>query len=193
MEAVKAETRSTAEALGLTLQSMADVAAKGNGRAVTHRPPSPNDVYTFSYTSGTTGDSKGAMITHLNFMAMIGSITKLIDLRGSDVHLSYLPLPHVFERLVMLAMFYNGCRIGFFQGDVLKLRDDLAELKPTIFPSVPRLWMRMYDVMMARTKSLKGCKASLVAKATEAKLRNLKTSARYTHGFYDALVFKKMK
>ena len=193
MEDVEAPIRSQAEALGITLHSMNQLIEDGKGKATTHRAPGPKDVYTFSYTSGTTGDSKGAMLTHNNMMAMIGSICKIVDLHSSDIHLSYLPLPHVFERLVMLSMFYNGCRIGFFQGDVLKLKDDLAELRPTIFPSVPRLWMRMYDVIMGRSKELKGCKASLVAKATAVKLRNLTTAAQYTHGCYDALVFKKMK
>ena len=193
MEEVKAEMRSQAEALGISLHSMNGLIDSGKNKAATHRRASPNDVYTFSYTSGTTGDSKGAMITHGNMMAMIGSISKVVDLHGSDIHLSYLPLPHVFERLVMVSMFYHGARIGFFQGDVLKLKEDLAELRPTIFPSVPRLWMRMYDVMMGRTKELKGCKANLVAKATAVKLRNLTNAAVYTHGCYDALVFKKMK
>lgn len=194
MEPIKGnEAQAEAEHLGITLQSMADVINSGKGKAAPHRPPAPNDVYTFSYTSGTTGDSKGAMMTHQNIMACLGSISKIITINTSDVHLSYLPLPHVFERLMMVSMFYSGAKIGFYQGDVLKLKEDLAVLKPTVFPSVPRLWMRMYDVMMGKIKALKGLKAKLAAKAIATKLRNLTTVASTKHGFYDALVFKKMK
>lgn len=61
-----------------------------------------------------------------------------------DVHLSYLPLPHILERLVVVGLLYKGCSIGFYGGDVLKLKDDLALLKPTLFVSVPRLYNKFY-------------------------------------------------
>ena len=66
---------------------------------------------------------------------------------GQDVYISYLPLAHVFERFMYGLCFASGVQIGFFQGDVFKLKEDLAELKPTIMASVPRLFNRFYDVM----------------------------------------------
>ena len=62
-----------------------------------------------------------------------------------DVHLSYLPLAHAFERTLQEAVVMNGARIGFFSGDVKLLMEDMAVLQPTILPIVPRLLNRIYD------------------------------------------------
>ena len=62
-----------------------------------------------------------------------------------DVHISYLPLPHLYERLCQQVIFLYGGQIGFFRGDVKLLLDDIQALKPTIFPGVPRLLNRIYD------------------------------------------------
>jgi long-chain acyl-CoA synthetase len=60
-------------------------------------------------------------------------------------HISYLPLAHIYERMNVLVMLHFGVGIGFYQGDVLKLMEDIEVLKPTIFCSVPRLYNRIYD------------------------------------------------
>lgn len=65
----------------------------------------------------------------------------------TDIHLSYLPLAHIFEKVVSCCILYSGGKIGIYSGDVLKLKDDLADLKPTVFPSVPRLYSRFHDIM----------------------------------------------
>ena len=62
-----------------------------------------------------------------------------------DVHISYLPLPHLYERIFSQIMYLYGGRVGFFRGDVKLLLDDMQTLKPTIFPAVPRLLNRIYD------------------------------------------------
>lgn len=109
-------------------------------------PVVPDDIYAFCYTSGTTGNPKGAMISHGN---MVSSVAALVHseaaLNNTDVHLSYLPLPHLYERLIITGIIHAGGAVGFYSGDVLKLKEDLAELKPTVFPSVPRLYNRFYD------------------------------------------------
>lgn len=61
------------------------------------------------------------------------------------MHLSYLPLAHVFERIMILGYLATGSSINFFGGDLLKLKDDLADVKPTIFVSVPRLYNKFYS------------------------------------------------
>jgi len=64
-----------------------------------------------------------------------------------EVYLSYLPLAHVIERCLFLCAIAYKWQFGFFQGDVLKLKEDLAVLRPTVFASVPRLYNRFYDAM----------------------------------------------
>lgn len=71
--------------------------------------PSPDSVFTLCYTSGTTGYPKGAMITHRNVLVMANSLIKLgIDFTADDVHLSYLTLAHIFERVTSHTIVYNG-------------------------------------------------------------------------------------
>ncbi|TMW67719.1 hypothetical protein Poli38472_011339 [Pythium oligandrum] len=79
-------------------------------------------------------------------MAIIGSMLQELGKFHSDtVHMSYLPLPHVFERAIMSLIVYLGAAAGFYQGDVLTLMDDMVALQPTLFISVPRLYNRVYD------------------------------------------------
>jgi len=69
----------------------------------------PNDIYTVSYTSGTTGNPKGALLTHSNFLSAISNLAKnQVILTNDDVYLSYLPLPHVMERLAYLSVMSTG-------------------------------------------------------------------------------------
>lgn len=71
-------------------------------------------MFTFSYTSGTTGNPKGVMITHLNMIVTVASIeSRDINLGEQDVHLSYLPLPHVFERVFNISFLAYGGRVWY--------------------------------------------------------------------------------
>lgn len=154
---------------------------------------SPESIYTFSYTSGTTGKPKGAMLTHGNFVSAISNATNLFHFGEDEVYLSYLPLAHVFERLVFNTMLFSGATIGFFCGDVQKLKEDLAWIRPTIFITVPRLLLRFHDVIKTNLGKLKGCKKKLAEKAINTKLANLASKGIVTHGLYDKLIFKKMR
>lgn len=120
--------------------------------------------YTFSYTSGTTGVPKGVKLTHRNFVVNIAGLDFWDNkdrFNEKDVYISYLPLAHVFERLMLLTGMAIKMEIGFYQGDVLKLTQDLAVLKPTVMVSVPRLYNRFYDLMQAKIKELTGFKKTL--------------------------------
>ncbi|MEG8004565.1 AMP-binding protein, partial [Listeria monocytogenes] len=86
------------------------------------------------YTSGTTGKAKGSMMKHSNILATISGIyLHGFEFSENDVHLSYLPLAHVFERVAVHTLTAFNASIGFYQGDILKLTEDLALLSPTIF------------------------------------------------------------
>lgn len=158
------------------------------------RTVTPDDIMCFSYTSGTTGLPKGAMISHKNLIATIaGAEDRLYLMSPQDVYLSYLPLAHVLERIVFLMISNLGAKYSIFGGDVLKLKEDLAILKPTLFVSVPRLFNKFHDAIKAKTADLTGCKASMANKAMKSKLESIESSGEYKHCMYDSIVFKKMQ
>ncbi|TYZ58166.1 hypothetical protein PybrP1_003030, partial [[Pythium] brassicae (nom. inval.)] len=165
------------------------------GKAHPHEadPPLPDDISTICYTSGTTGDPKGAMVTHSNVMfgiTMVGDYARLVP---SDVHLSYLPLAHIYERNVQTNAIASGASIGFYQGDAAKLMADMAALRPTIFPTVPRVLNRIYDKITQGVAAAGGVKKMLFDQAYAAKKYGLENGGHLTHALWDPLVFNKLK
>lgn len=136
------------------------------------------------------------MLTHMNLAAGIaGFMVKLPEkdrLCSSDRHLSYLPASHMFERIISIAMLYYGASIGFFSGNIIKLFDDVALLKPTVFPSVPRLLSRLYDKVVAGVSSSSAKK--LMFDLAYARKKVLLENGRVTRSsIWDILVFSKIQ
>lgn len=86
------------------------------------------------------------MITHRNILAAVTSHMST-DFRflSTDTHLSFLPLPHIFERFVNGTCWFTGCKIAFYGGDMLKLKDDIVAAKPTVMILVPRIINKFYE------------------------------------------------
>jgi long-chain acyl-CoA synthetase len=126
----------------------------------------------FSYTSGTTGPPKGAMLSHKNLASFMAAEKYQSDTKfnSDDVALSYLPLPHILQREFDYVMMHKGAKIVYFSGDVQKLKDDLAIVKPTVFLSVPRLFSRFYDVLQQKFNELTGFTKTALQYALKTKL-----------------------
>jgi long-chain acyl-CoA synthetase len=108
------------------------------------------------YTSGTTGNAKGVMLTHNNLLHDIESFSERMGtLDRSTMMISYLPYPHVFEQCLMAASIRFGGRIGYFSGHPKDLTDDCAVLKPTVFTSVPRLYNKIHAAISAKMEITK--------------------------------------
>jgi len=128
----------------------------------------------FSYTSGTTGDPKGVKLTHQMLMSCAASVEMLANLSPKDTYISYLPSAHSFEATTFTLALNYGVRCGYFGGDILKLlTDDLPMLKPTFFPSVPRLYNKIYSKVNGVFKEATGLKGWLIKKALATKKENL--------------------
>ncbi|XP_071107341.1 long-chain-fatty-acid--CoA ligase 1-like [Haliotis cracherodii] len=185
-----------AEAHGIQILTFAEVEARGKAKLEIPVPPKPSDLATVSFTSGTTGDPKGVMLTHGNFAAELAGfmygITNIREFSPDDCHLSYLPLAHLFERTIQMVMFYGGGYIGFFSGDITLLISDLQTLRPTIFPTVPRLLNRIRDKVYANVKS-SAIKSYLLDWALSSKLSEVRRGIVRRDSIWDKLVFGKIQ
>lgn len=108
---------------------------------------------------------------------------------GEEAYLSYLPLAHIFERVLHVELVALGARIGFYQGNVLKLMDDVAALRPTYFVSVPRIYNRIHDREWERAKAKGFLSRTLFNCAYATKVRTLMDSGATKHWLWDRLVF----
>lgn len=157
------------------------------------RPTNKHDVYILSYTSGTTGDAKGVKITYNMIMRNVNSSnepSRFVTSPNSTL-ISYLPLTHSFEQSMISLALMQRCKIGFYQGDPLKLVEDCQLLKPDLFPSVPRLFNRIYGKLKSRFDEATGCKKWLVDQGLASKTHYYENGAYVTHKFWDKLVFGK--
>uniref|UniRef100_A0A3P8QL98 Long-chain-fatty-acid--CoA ligase n=1 Tax=Astatotilapia calliptera TaxID=8154 RepID=A0A3P8QL98_ASTCA len=147
------------------------------------------------FTSGTTGYPKGAMISHENVVCNTGAFIKLtketLKPSSKDVLISFLPLAHMFERVVEYVVLVHGARIGYFQGDIRLLMDDLKTLQPTVFPVVPRLLNRMFDKVFGQANTpLKRWLLDFAFRRKEAELKN---GVVRKDSMWDTLIFKKVQ
>jgi long-chain acyl-CoA synthetase len=112
------------------------------------------DPFTFIYTSGTTGPPKGCVLTHGNYRAIVNSCES-IDLltEGEDVTYLYLPLAHSFALLIQLLSFDLGVTVAYFGGDTKQIVPELAAVKPTYLPSVPRIFEKIYTLVAGQMDS----------------------------------------
>ena len=119
-----------------------------------------DDVVSILYTSGTTGLAKGVMLTHWNFMYQVHRVVDLVPIGPEDVGLSFLPICHSLERVVNYVYQYVGISTYYAEG-LHKLGDNMKEVKPTIFATVPRVLERIYDKIVAKGNQLEGTKRKL--------------------------------
>jgi long-chain acyl-CoA synthetase len=108
------------------------------------RAVQPDDLATFIYTSGTTGTPKGVMLTHRNIASNVSSGLSVLGLDRKFVVLSFLPLSHSFERTVDYCYFLEGCTIAYAESVAL-VSQNMAEVKPHVFVSVPRVYEKVYS------------------------------------------------
>lgn len=174
------------------LKAMEDL---GRANKKKPKPPAPEDLAVICFTSGTTGNPKGALISHRNIVSDCSAFVKVTENAVSptpdDTLISFLPLAHMFERVVECVMLCHGAKIGFFQGDIRLLMDDLKALQPTIFPVVPRLLNRMFDRIFGQADtSLKRWLLDFASKRKEAELRS---GIIRNNSIWDKLIFHKIQ
>jgi len=154
----------------LSYADLDDLAARGRAYAQEHPDAlrevaatiSEDDLFTYIYTSGTTGPPKGCMISHRNYYAMVAVVDHLERFTTvGDVMLLYLPLAHNFGRLMHLSGPYVGYTIAFLP-DPLQAAAALPAVRPTVFPSVPRVYEKVHTAVLAKFDEETGVKRKLI-------------------------------
>ncbi|XP_046419326.1 long-chain-fatty-acid--CoA ligase 5 isoform X1 [Neodiprion pinetum] len=195
MKDIRPATKQRAKNRGVELLRFDEVERLGSQKDYPEVPPRPTDLCTICYTSGTTGNPKGVMLTHQNVVAGVCAVLlQFGDHRptAKDVMISFLPLAHMLERCCENGMYMVGGAVGFYSGDIKHLTEDMKALKPTVMPAVPRLLNRIYDKV---TAELQGSflKRMLFNMALRAKESEIKKSIVRNNSFWDKVVFKKIQ
>ncbi|MEO8191284.1 MAG: long-chain fatty acid--CoA ligase [Acidobacteriota bacterium] len=162
-------------------------AAVDKGRATLEMTPAlfeqraqrvkPEDVATIIYTSGTTGEPKGAMLTHGNFVQNVEGSLQNIPITGDAVALSFLPLSHVFERMLDYAYLYRSASIAYAES-IEKLKDNFLEVNPHCFGAVPRVYEKVQARILDKVASAPAVRRKLFHWAVGVGRENLERQER---------------
>jgi len=123
----------------------------------------PDDLLTLIYTSGTTGRPKGAMLTHDNMLYEAEAIHKTRLITPDDLQYLFLPMAHVFAKVIETIWFQEAHVMAFWTGDMKKIVDELGEVRPTMMCSVPRIFEKVYASATAGALAQPGVKGRLAA------------------------------
>ncbi|KAF8413319.1 hypothetical protein HHK36_001297 [Tetracentron sinense] len=197
---VTPEQREEVKKFGLAIYSWDEFLRLGENKQFDLPMTKKTDICTIMYTSGTTGDPKGVLISNESIVTLIAGVKHLLEsmneeLSEKDVYLSYLPLAHIFDRVIEELFISHGASIGFWRGDVKLLIEDIGELKPTIFCAVPRVLDRIYSGLTEKISSGGFLKQTLFNIAYSYKLYNMRKGHKHVEAapICDKIVFSKVK
>jgi len=144
------------------------------------RSVEPDDICTFIYTSGTTGPPKGCVISHGNYRSMLDMSEQASVLEQGRTTYLFLPLAHSFALLIQLLSFDIGGVLAYWERDPLKILPNLAEVKPHYFPSVPRIFEKIYTAATAKAEKAGGIQKRIFwwAVGVGKKVRELQRQGR---------------
>lgn len=189
---------SLAGELGVKVVYIRDVEAIGDKSPRPYNPPTPDDIITINYTSGTTGNPKGVVLTQKNALsaASVSLVVVKETSAAQDIICSFLPLAHIYQRLGEHAALWSGVAIAYFHGNILELVDDLKLVRPTAFSGVPRLYNRFGGKIKEATVEAPGLRGALSRRAVATKLAAVndpdESAATNRHAFWDRIWARKV-
>ncbi|KAG1656671.1 Long-chain-fatty-acid--CoA ligase 1 [Nymphon striatum] len=192
---ISEEMKKDAVNKGVQIISFTEVEELGKNNPTEPTLPSPEDLCTICYTSGTTGNPKGVMLTHLNMVSTVSAGILQIGsqcLKPGDILFSFLPLAHMFERTCEAVAYATGAAVGFYSGDIRLLIDDYKALKPTASPTVPRLLNRVYDKVTSEANK-SPVKKYILKVALKMKGEEIRKGIIRKNSIWDKLIFNKIQ
>ena len=141
--------------------SLEQLRERGRGRddsewEARYRAVTPDDICLYIYTSGTTGPPKGCLLSHANYRAITDAVVDQSPLVEGDSSYLFLPLAHAFAILIQFATFDLGATLAYWSRDPKMIIADIAQVKPTFFPSVPRMFEKIYTLATSSTDDKEG-------------------------------------
>ncbi|GMH02287.1 hypothetical protein Nepgr_004126 [Nepenthes gracilis] len=194
------EEQEKANKAGTKTYSWAEFLNLGKENPTELFPPQPFNSCTIMYTSGTSGDPKGVVLTHENVAVCIRGLDIFMEqfeekMTVDDVYISFLPLAHILDRVIEEYFFHKGASVGYYHGNLNELRDDLMELKPTFFAGVPRVLERVYEGIQTAIQELNPRRRKIFGFLFKYKLfwMNLGYKQKNASPLADLLAFGKVK
>ena len=181
--------------------SFLSLEARGRQAPVDVQEVAEDEICGFIYTSGTTGKPKGVLLSHGNICSNVNAVNQIFPIESGDTSLCFLPWAHSFGQTCELhCMLARGAGIAFVES-IENLIPNLAEVKPTILFSVPRIWNRIYDGLQKKMAEAGGLKKALfdAGMANAEVRRRLAAEGKSSmlvelkHKFFDGLVFSKVR
>lgn len=189
-----------AASIGVKSSSWNDFLQLGKEKQSEPLPPEPFNICTIMYTSGTSGNPKGVVLTHENVSTAIRGVDVFMEqfedkMTVDDVYISFLPLAHILDRMIEEYFFHKGASVGYFHGDINELGDDLMELKPTFLAGVPRVFERIHEGVLKALEQLNPVRRRAFDMLYKHKLNWMMQGYKhkYASPLADLLAFRKVK
>ncbi|KAF9426533.1 long-chain fatty acid-CoA ligase [Entomortierella beljakovae] len=185
----------------ISIYTLEELKQLGADNPVKPVPPKPEDLACIMYTSGSTGNPKGVLLTHANLIGAIGGVNNLLTkyIVEGDVLLAYLPLAHVLEFLVENTCLYWGVSLGYgtirtlTDASVRECQGDIKELRPTLMTGVPAVWETIRKGVLTQVNLGSSLVQSIFYSALNAKAWCNENRLGALSGFFDAIVFNKVR
>ena len=182
--------------LGINVYTFDEIIEKGKteGKDIELSPAKPESICTICYTSGTTGNPKGAMVSHEALESTIDCMDHTgFEYFKDDIYLSFLPYAHIMETLIFALIMTHGRTFALYSGNPRNLVEDAQICRPTIMTSVPRVFQRIHTEIKKNLAKESKLTQNIFNMALNKKIKDFKENGIITNPFLDTIVFRKIR
>ena len=182
--------------LGLNVYTFDEIIEKGKieGNDVKLSPAKPESICTICYTSGTTGNPKGAMVSHQALESTIDCMDHTgFEYFKDDIYLSFLPYAHIMETLIFALIMTHGRTFALYSGNPRNLVEDAQICRPTVMTSVPRVFQRIHSEIKKNLAKESKLTQNIFNMALNIKIKDFKETGIITNPLLDTLIFRKIR